>query len=288
MTEQLLQYIEPADAEFWAPEAPETLSQSHPLMEKLVTDTHTAALMTAAVTSVINAFRDAAMPRAPSEFESYIPDASSLRFGLDLLTQEAHLSIEARAAVDGFFGHLQPCLQEIDRYFADARAIGVERAMALHRFSLASTWRLVCHSAADAVQELAKETEDRLPDLYNLSAGILQRLLDAAARGQSPCINAEGKPYLPALPQRRRGARRILNQPASISTAEYAGRVFVRDVSQGGLGLDRVRRVKDGDFATITLSTGRVLAGTVVWRKGPRAGLRLSTPLPAGDPMLWG
>lgn len=287
MTGQLLDYIEQPDAEFWAPDEPEITSPSQPLMEKLVTDTHSAALMTAAVTSVINTFRDATIPRTPSDIESYIPDASGIRFSLDLLSQDAHLSIEARAALDAFFAHLEPCMQEMERYFSDARAIGVERAMALHRYSLASTWRLVCHSAADAVQELALETEDRLPDLYNLSAGILQRLLDAAARGQSPCVNAEGRPYLPALPQRRRGSRRILNQPASITTAEYAGRLFVRDVSQGGLGLDRVRRVKDGDFATVTLTSGRVLTGTIVWRKGARAGLRLTTPLPHNDPMLW-
>lgn len=286
MTDQLLQYIEPSEAEFWAQEAHEIASPFQPLMEKLVTDTHSAALMTAAVTSVINTFRDAA-PRTPGDIASYIPDASGLRFSLDLLTQDAQLSLDVRQALDAYFSHLQACLIDMDGYFSDVRTIGVDSAMALHRFSLASAWRLVCLSAADAVRELALETEGRLPDLYNLSAGILQRLLDAAARGQSPCVNAEGRPYLPALPQRRRGSRRILNQPASINTADYAGRLLVRDVSQGGLGLDRVRRVKDGDFATITLANGRVLTGTIVWRKGPRAGLRLTNPLRHGDPMLW-
>jgi hypothetical protein len=73
MTEQLLRYIEQPDTEFWAPEAPEVTSPSHPLMEKLVTDTHSAALMTAAVTSVINTFRDATIPRTASDIASYTP-----------------------------------------------------------------------------------------------------------------------------------------------------------------------------------------------------------------------
>lgn len=273
--------------EAWTIDQPEHPA-SHPLVEKLVTETHATALLTAAVTSAINAFRQRTLSTVAAELHAYIPNPAGMKFGLDLMARDSHISIAAREALLVFFGHLEPCLEEMERYFADCKDLGVERAAALHQLSLANSWRLVCHSASDAIQELAIETEDRLPDLYNLSTGILQRLLNAAARGQSPCINADGQTYLPALPQRRRGARRLLHQPATIETLEYSGHIFVRDVSQGGLGLERARRIKEGDHATITLVSGRQFRGTVVWRKGARAGLQLSTPLSPQDPMLWG
>lgn len=287
MTQQLQNFIEDIDLDIWNFDAPDAeVPQTHPLMEKLVADTHSAALMTAAVTSVINAFKEAAA-HEPSQLRQYVPTPGGMILGLEMLAREAHLSVEADAAVRAFFSHLEPCLLEMESYFADAHTMGIGRANALHRYSLASSWRLVCLSAGDAVEALASETEDRLPDLYNLSAGILNRLLDAAARGQSPCLNADGKPYLPALPQRRQGARRVLHQPATLNCGGDVIRVFVRDVSQGGLGLERVRRVKDGDLVTVTLQTGRTFTGTVVWRKGARAGVRLADQLAPNDPLLW-
>jgi hypothetical protein len=89
------------------------------------------------------------------------------------------------------------------------------------------------------------------------------------------------------LPQRRRAARLLIHQPATIETASTRGRIVVRDVSQGGLGLERVRRIKEGETATIALPSGRTFHGTVLWRKGDRAGLRLSVPLLPNDPLLW-
>lgn len=276
-------------SEFWALEEPQhDGSTGHPLVEKLVSETHSTALLTAAVTSIVNAFRQTGPASHPADLRTYLPQPQGMLIGLQLTARDAQLSVPAHNAILGFFEHLRPCLEEIDSYLSDAESLGVERAAAIHQFSLASTWRLVCHSAADAVQELTIETEDRLPDLYGLSAGILHRLLSAAARGQSPCLSPEGKAYLPALPQRRRGARCIIHQPATIKTSTTSGRLFVRDVSQGGLGLERVRRIKEGDAATIVLSTGRSFQGTIVWRKGDRAGMRFSVPLSPSDPMLWG
>lgn len=275
--------------EIWGfDDAPHDLSISHPLVEKLVSETHSTALLTAAVTSIVNAFRQSGQSNHPTDLRMYLPQPQGMLLGLQLTAKDAQLSVPAHNAILEYFEHLRPCLEQIGSYLTDAETLGVERAAAVHQFSLASTWRLVCHSAADAIQELTIETEDRLPDLYGLSAGILHRLLSAAARGQSPCLSADGKAYLPALPQRRRGARCIIHQPATIKTAATSGRLFVRDVSQGGLGLERVRRIKEGDTATIVLSTGRSFHGTIVWRKGDRAGLRFSVPLSPSDPMLWG
>lgn len=288
MNPKLLDYIEDYGAGLWSFDSPEEGSPPNPLVEKLVTDTHSAALMTAAVTSAVNTFDAPQRSAVTGDLHNYVPDPTNIKLGLDILSRDAPLSMRAREAIGEFFVYLEPCLTDMDRFFNDAQTLGNDRAMALHRYSLARRWRLVCQSAANAVQALAEETEDRLPDLYNLSAGILHRLLEAAAVGQSPCITADGKPYLPPLPQRRRGARRSLQMPATLQHAGLTDKIFVRDVSQGGLGLEQVQRVSEGDAVTIVLETGRSFTGVIVWRKGSRAGIRLASPLSPNDPMLWG
>ncbi len=163
--------------------APPVMSNGHPLVEKLVSETHSTALLTAAVTSIVNAFQPPGPAGHAADLRPYLPKPQGMLLGLQSTAKDAQLSVPAHSAIMAFFEDLRPCLGEIDSYLSDAETLGVERAQALYRLSLASTWRLACLSAADAVEELAVETEDRLPDLYGLSAGILHRLLSAAARG---------------------------------------------------------------------------------------------------------
>lgn len=139
-----------------------------------------------------------------------------------------------------------------------------------------------------AVAALCEEAGETLPELYFLSNGILQRLLAAAAKGKAPGIDRSGKPHLPTLPQRRRSARRMLGQPGVAASGGRLLRVFVRDVSQGGMGLEQASCLEAGDPVTLELQTGRRFSGTIVWRRGPRAGLKFNTPLSPNDPLLWG
>lgn len=267
---------------------PETGSFS-PLLEKLVTDTQGAALLTAATTSAVNAMRQPGVVHTPSELQSYLPDANGMVFAMRVLERQSQCPLSATAAVSTFVASLDPALGEMERYFADANLIGVERAVALHQFSLANIWRRAAYVGAQAVAELAQVNQGCLPSLYELSAGILGRLLNAAAQGQSPCLMANGQPFLPALPQRRRAARRILGQPATVTVDGNTQRVYARDVSQGGLGLEQVEiELPVGEIAVVALSTGRRFAGSVAWHKARRAGISLTAPLAPNDPLLWG
>ena len=260
-----------------------------PLLEKLITDTQSAALLTAATTSAVNAMRQPGVVHTPTELQSYLPDPNGMLFAMRVLERQSHLPSSTTAAVSTFFASLDPALGEMERYFADANLIGVERAMALHQFSLANIWRRASYTAAEAVTELAQVNQACLPSLYELSAGILCRLLKAAAQGQSPCLMANGQPFLPALPQRRRAARRILGQPATVTLDGTTQRVYARDVSQGGIGLEQVEiPLPAGEIAVVTLCTGRRFTGTVAWHKTRRAGISLTVPLAPNDPLLWG
>lgn len=278
------------DADFhydvWTLDAPPL--PVHPLLEKLVNETQSAALLTAVIASAVNMLREPGVSKTQAELQMYMPNPAGMMFAVRVLARDVHLPAHAHASILAFFGGLEPCLRETERYFADASVLGLERACALHQFSLAGTWRHACHAAGDAVQDLNAETQDLLPELYALSAGILGRLLIAAAKGQSPCMSGEGKPFLPALPQRRLASRRLLQQTATLTVGGRTTRVRVRDVSQGGLGLEQTGRLRENAVVTVALATGRRFTGTIVWCKANRAGIRFTIPLTPNDPLLWG
>ncbi len=263
----------------WAP---------NPLLETIVTDTHTAALLTATITSVANALHVPGTTRTQAELQLYLPRDPAVLPSFRRWVREAGVSPNAAETVLAFFADLGPARRQIERYFTDANTIGLDRAGALHRLTLTSAWRGTCRGAAAAVRHLATETEDDLPELYALSAGVLGRVLDAAASGDTPCLNGAGQPFLPALPQRRTSARRMLCQTALVTTASLKVHAFVRDVSATGFGLEQMPVLDAGQSISVELETGRRFTGSVVWYKAGRAGMRLNRAITPNDPLLWG
>ncbi len=262
--------------------------EPNPLLETIVTDTQTAALLTATIASFANAMHLPGTARTQPELQMFLPRDPAVLAGFRRWASEAGVSLNTAETVSAFFADLGPARRQMQRYFTDANAIGLDRAGALHRLTLTSAWRGACRSAAAAVRHVATETEDDLPELYVLSAGVLGRILDAAALGETPCIDTEGQPFLPALPQRRNSARRILGQMARISAASRTVQAYVRDVSAGGFGLEQIPSFDTGQVLSIELACGRRFTGTIVWYKAGRAGLRLNRTLTPNDPLLWG
>ena len=260
---------------------------AHPLFEALICDTHTAALLTATMTSAVNVLRKPGAACSQSDLEKYVPHDPTLVLAFRRWATEADLSSATVSAVIAYFAGLEPARRQLQRYFSDANVIGPDRAVALHQFALASAWRGVCHSAIAAVQLLDGEAQHRLPEFYNLNAALLIELLQAACAGQSPCIGDKNQPSLPELPQRRRSSRRTVAQTGLMTVGGTNFRVFVRDVSGGGFGLDQVPILRKGADTTIEISTGRRFTGTVVWYKLGRAGIRFTRPLTPNDPLLW-
>lgn len=259
-----------------------------PVIEKLLTDTQTAALLTAVTASTVNAMRQPGVLQAPDELKRYLPNPHGILLSMRVLERQGVVPSAAASASATLFAALDPALSDMEHYFADASLIGVDRAAAVHQFSLATAWRHAAHMAGQSVKELDHLDLEAVPQYFQLSSGILVRLLTAASMGESPCLLPDGHPYLPALPQRRQASRRILGQPATIVTAGATRRVFVRDVSLGGLGLEQTGLLPIGEIAVVTLAIGRRLIGRVVWNEGQRAGINLTVPLTPNDPLLWG
>ncbi len=260
----------------------------NPLLETIVNDTQTAALLTATITSVANALHLPGTTRTQAELQLYLPRDPAVLPTFRRWAREAGVSPNAAETILAFFADLGPARRHIERYFTDANTIGLDRAGALHRLTLTSVWRGTCRSAAAAVRHLASDTKAELPELYELSAGVLGRVLDAAAMGDTPCLNTGGQPFLPALPQRRSSARRMLGQTALVTTAGLKVHAYVRDVSASGFGLEQMPVLDAGQAISVELASGRRFTGTVVWSKASRAGIRLNRTLTPNDPLLWG
>jgi hypothetical protein len=162
--------------------APAAIAEdSHPILEAIITDTQTAALLTAVITSITNILRNPGAPKSQAAFQMYLPKDISTVSNLRRWSSEAGLSVHGLAAMSAFFADLDPARRQLAQYFTDVNSIGADRAVAINQFTLARTWRGVCQSAIAAIKHLASETDDLLPELYALNTGILVRLLQAAA-----------------------------------------------------------------------------------------------------------
>jgi hypothetical protein len=259
-----------------------------PLVESVVCDTHSACVLTAAVASIMNRLHDASVVSSEADLAPILPRDPTAMIAFRRFTAEGRMTPHTLGCVISYFAELESARHMTGRYFADARLIGPERAAVLHKLTLAAAWRAACRGGAGAIAALDHEFEEILPGLYNLNVGILSRLLTSAAAGEVPLLDEKGQVFFPDLPQRRRSARRVLNEAAMLQYNGRAIRAIVRDVSEGGLGLIQVAPIEAGQIADVVLSSGRRMTGSVIWYRKGRAGLKFARQLTPNDPLLRG
>ena len=258
-----------------------------PLFEALVCETHHAAAATAIVTSSLNCSVEKRSLLDRSTIDRFLPIEPAVLLSL---TRRSLLDIEplseTLSIIDSFFASLRVLRRGLDGYFFDASEIGAPRSLVLHGQRLVRVSRATCHEALLAIRALDLETPGRLPDLYCDHARALSRLLLAAERGEAPCIDANGRAFMPELPQRRRSSRRTLGQNCRLLYRKAIVSAFVKDVSEGGLGLLRTPFLHADDIVTVELASGRRFKGSVAWTRGEAAGIQFDVPLNASDPIL--
>ena len=269
------------------PDTFKTTPSNTPLFEALVCETHHAGAMTAVVASCIHGANLGRHQLDRSTLDHFLPVEPAVLLSL---TRRSLLDVEplseTQDVVDAFFNSLRVLRRQLGTYFYDCEEIGTGRAHVIHVRALQLTARTACHEALRAVRALELETPGRLPDLYCDHATALSKFLIAAELGGTPCLDGNGAPFVPQLPQRRRSTRRSLGQNGRLLYAKAILSVYVKDVSEGGMGLLRVPFLKADDQVTVELNTGRQFKGLVAWSRGEEAGVRFFQPLAASDPLL--
>jgi hypothetical protein len=249
---------------------------------------HSAALLTAAIASAVNALRKPTAQRSEASLKPYMPQEPAIITAFRNSMIETELEEDTAGIISGFFYDLAPARIAFDRYFADANQIGDERASALHILSLTNSWCKACRDALAALQQLHNDVVRQLSAPYARNSNVLTKLLAEAANGGSPCLDPEGQIRLPELPQQRRSARRTLCQPCVVTHNHNTSQAFVRDVSSSGFRLERVPQLVPDSIVIVELTNGRRVAGIVAGLNGSAAGIRFSKPLLPNDPLLWG
>jgi hypothetical protein len=225
--------------------------------------------------------------RSESELKPYVPGEPAIISVLRNGMLETDLSEDTVRLVIQFFDDLAPARIALDRYFAEANHIGEDRAAALHLLAVSAAWRRACQDALLAVRQLHSELM-QLPRQYASNSKLLNNLLQDVIMGGSPCLDGEGRISLPNLPQRRQSARRTVCQPCQLTYNRVTAQAFVRDVSPGGFGLERVPQLVPKTQVEIELPSGRRFTGVVAWCSGSSAGVRFSRALLPNDPLLTG
>jgi hypothetical protein len=260
---------------------------SMPILEAFVCETHSAALLAASIASAVNAFKRPDIDKSEAALRPYVPREPALIAVLRNGMLETDLDEDTLGVISDFFDDLAPARITLDQYFADANHIGTERASVLHLLPLSNSWRRACEHALVAARQLHGYL-GQLPSQYTSNSQVLIELLEETVGGGSPCLDGEGKISIPDLPQRRRTARRTICQPCKITYNRTIAQAFVRDVSPGGFGLERVPPLPPKSLVLIELPSGRRFTGVVAWCNGSSAGVRFARTLLPNDPLLSG
>ena len=269
-----------------------SLMPAAPVLEAIVCETQHAALMTAVVASAFCGLctgQTRPLETLRRDLLSWLPqDPAILIAARRRGFLETELTDETLFAATTFFAELKTARGEVQALLNETEQLGFARACVVHQRSLARTWKLMCLRAAMAVEKLDVEACCWLPESSSTNAATLVQLLERASEGEAPCLDAQGQPSLPDMPQRRRSSRKSIGQNCILlhDGAQYP--VFARDVSAGGLGLERTPPMRAGDNVTIKLDNGRCFGASVAWQRGPAAGLKFSADLSPNDPLLFG
>lgn len=173
-------------------------------------------------------------------------------------------------------------------YNLECGEMGPERASILHQASLTAAWRSVSSKLVKLQAQMVPEISVGLNDLYSPNWDILQPLLVEVSKGKAPCINSDGQIVEPDLPQRRHNTRVSLLQACIVRYGNHSFPALARDISTGGIGIDRAHHLPIGQMISVELQHGRNLSGRVVWSGSGRLGIALESELDPRDPLLFG
>ena len=224
--------------------------------------------------------------RLPVNLESIIPAhpySFSLIEGSSLVRQ---LSPATRAGMRGFRHYLTRVRDGVVQLMVDpGPGVPVSFAQMEGPIEVASTAACFAKLAVNDALVIARR-ENLEPEIAQLS--YLIGLMDDVIGGKGP-LWADGWFLEPRSDFTLRQRRVQLSAVAVVAREKREERVTVTNISVGGLGFDGAESFETGQAVLINLlGFQRTFSGTIIWRDGPHAGVRLSTPLAQDDPLLAG
>ncbi len=255
-------------------------------LEAMVHELHNAALLTCVVASWANGIANRSSAAPPQSVETFLPRDPGVFLTISRWERDTGISREALASADAFFRSLPHARRSFERFKKEAREIGLPRAAALNQCVIVDSWRAACIGGLAALDDLGEAIQSEISGRHLQTGRILFALLTSCRNGMSPCLDETGVPYLPELPQRRRERRFALLENCFVATPCETISAYARDISEGGIGLERVGNLDVGDFVRVHLPIGRVFEGHVAWVRRGSAGVKFLEPLRPGDPLI--
>lgn len=249
---------------------------------------HNAALLTCVVASWANGIAGRSNPAFPQAVEPFLPRDPGIFLTLSRWVRDTDISNEGLASADAFFRTLPAARRNFEAFRMAAREIGFPSAAALNERVIVDSWRSACVAGLAALNDLGEDVQAGISERHLQTGRILFALLTSCRKGMTPCLDERGLPFLPELPQRRRERRFALLENCFVSTALKTFSAYARDISQSGIGLERVGVLEQGCLVKIQLLIGRAFLGRVVWARKGSAGVRFLQPLQPGDPLISG
>lgn len=268
------------------PDVAENQQGSRRLFENLACELHATAVGIAVVTTAANAILDWRTTLRPEVIARFAPEGVTLRSLLTVLQAQDGSGLRCAEELANFLDDMDMARGLLDDYLDDCDTITAQRASIVHARVLQAGWQPLCRSAKGIVVEVDHDLPVALPELFAQNTRVVSALLTGAANGLRPCLNAEGKLYVPPLPQRRRWPRRTLLQNCIIYSDGQRQNAFLRDASAGGLGLGRVTGLSRGDRVRVAMTNGRTLHGVVIWTAAGSAGVGFMHALAPDDPLI--
>lgn len=255
-------------------------------IENVVADIQSLATSVAVITTAVNAMTDCHLRLSAGEISVHAPDLPALRRLISAFDMEVTADAPIVDQTLDLIEEIADALEALSHYLDDSAQLGPGRAASLHASRLARIWRPLSKRMAKVLQAWEPTHEGLIPELYQQNSRVLVGLLAGAAAGFKPCLDRHYRLHVPDLPQKRRWYRRSLLKDCRVLQGAHEQSAFVRDVSAGGLGLERVTGLERGMDVTVRVDGGRQFRGTVTWCSEGKAGIRFHRRLDARDPMI--
>ena len=267
------------------PGATAELPNADYLLESLVSDVHSLALHVASLAMLITAKLrpDAAWTlRACRHLvhDDFKPLTLTLRY-----SEQIGVDAEAATRLSELCKSVFEAQTQIIPLLQVAAATKLQRDQIR---SLSDGWRRLASRMAAALAAIEPTARARLNSTYVGNSATLRGYLRRAADSDTSAVDVAGVISLPALKQRRRGPRVVVNRACQVETEAGSHPARLEDVSRDGLGLMCDLPLSAGQKVVVGLADGRRLQASIVRVNRPRFGLRLATPLSDADPLLGG